>query len=273
MERTSPLKGDSRLLLDPDSPPCEPSSGVSPRPDMDFSLIPNNPFARPSHASGPFSSTGPVAPGSSSELARLFSICTDFRTQPFEIQPHCQPFLPDLIPSIGGIDAFIKVPRPDGQEDSLGLTVLDEPTIACSSPQILRMELREKFGIVGAQADGYVGSVPASAPRRKAIASFVESYDEIARRRPAPTMAYSYRMPELEELMQEWPEEMDGALASLPIPDAGMDLTLEEYARVLCAILDIPVKGNLVESLHVLFALYQRFGECGYFTGGGRGKE
>jgi intraflagellar transport protein 46 len=200
------------------------------------------------------------------ELAELYSIVTDFRPTLLEIAPHCKPFLPDLVPSIGTVDAFIKAPRPDGEEDPLGLTVLDEPTIGCSNPQILKMQLREKFGIVGSrEADGYIGFLDSGVQRPKAIASFLEGYDEVARNRPAPTIAYSYKMPDLEELMQEWPPDMADALAALPLPTADMDLTLEEYSMIICAMLDITVKGNLVESLHVLFTLFQQFRDCGYF--------
>jgi intraflagellar transport protein 46 len=195
-----------------------------------------------------------------------------FQPPPVDLAPHCKPFLPALVPSIGAIDAFIKVPRPDGEQDTLGLTVLDEPTIGCSDPQILRMQLREKFAVTGPNdSDSYIGFIPAAIRNPKALASFLESYDEISRNRAAPTMNYTYKMPDLGELMQEWSEEMDGALESLPLPTAEMDLSVEEYTRVICALLDIPVKGNLVESLHVLFSLYQMFKDFGHFPGASRG--
>eukprot|EP00968_Pinguiococcus_pyrenoidosus_P008835 scaffold655_cov225-Pinguiococcus_pyrenoidosus.AAC.8 len=38
-----------------------------------------------------------------------------------------------------------------------------------------------------------------------------------------------------------------------------MDMTLEDYVRMCCAILDIPVYDNPVESLHVMFTLYSAF--------------
>jgi intraflagellar transport protein 46 len=78
-------------------------------------------------------------------------------------------------------------------------------------------------------------------------------------------------MPDLGDLMQEWPEEMEGALSSLPLPTADMDLTLEEYTKVICAMLDIPVKGNIVESLHLLFSRFQVFKDIGNFAGTSRG--
>jgi intraflagellar transport protein 46 len=218
-----------------------------------------------SHAS-PALSTSP-------ELAQLFSLISKFQPQPFEMAPHYKPFVPDLVPSIGTIDAFIKVPRPDGEEEQLGLTLLDEPTIGCSNPQILRMQLREKFGVVGGNdGDGYIGSIDHPERNHKALTSFLESYDEISRTRAAPKMTYTYKMPDLEQLMQIWPGEMDEALSSVPLPTADMDLSLEEYTKVICALLDIPVNGNLVESLHVLFSLFQMFKDIGYMPGGSRGE-
>lgn len=34
---------------------------------------------------------------------------------------------------------------------------------------------------------------------------------------------------------------------------------MQAYARIVCAILDIPVYANLTESLHLLFTLYSEF--------------
>ena len=209
-------------------------------------------------------------PAASPELAQLFSLITKFQPPPLEMTAHFKPFLPDLVASIGAIDAFIKVPRPDGEQDCLGLTLLDEPTIGCSNPQIVKMQLREKYGVVGGnEGDGYIGFIDKPRENPKALASFLESYDEILRNRAAPNMTYSFKIPDIEELMQPWPDEMESALQSLPLPSAELDLTLEEYAKVVCALLDIPVKGNIVESLHLMFTLYQQFKECNYFTNAG----
>jgi intraflagellar transport protein 46 len=128
------------------------------------------------------------------------------------------------------------------EHDLLGLTVLDEPTLGCSDPQILRMRLREKYAVIGEnESDCYIGFIAGP----KALASFVDSYDEITSNRAAPTMAYSYIMPDLGELMQECSEEMGGALESLPLPAADLDLSVEEYTRVICAVLDIRSEAML----------------------------
>jgi intraflagellar transport protein 46 len=239
----------------------------SPPPSADGAGLGYNPGFSPFDVS---SSGGRFLPGpwGSSELAQLFSLITKFQPPPLELSPHSRPFLPALVPSIGAIDAFIKVPRPDGDPDLLGLTVLDEPTIGYSNPQILRMQLREKFGVfVNNDSDGYIGCIRELQKNPKALTSFLDSYDEISRNRAAPTMNYTYKVPDLRDLMQQWPEEMEGAFASLPLRTADMDPTFDEYVRVICATLDILVKGNVVESLHVLFSLFHLFTDFGHFAG------
>ena len=49
------------------------------------------------------------------------------------------------------------------------------------------------------------------------------------------------------------------ALIQAKLPSAAMDLSLEEYIRVICAFLDIPIYTSCVQSLHVLFTLYSEF--------------
>lgn len=78
-------------------------------------------------------------------------------------------------------------------------------------------------------------------------------------------MNYSYKMPELEELMQGWSCELLQCFDSLVLPSSEIDLSLEDYAKVICSLLDIPVKGNINESLHLLFSLYLRFNENPHF--------
>ncbi|OHT00258.1 hypothetical protein TRFO_33081 [Tritrichomonas foetus] len=204
----------------------------------------------------------------SPELAALFAQISNFQPNELEITPHFKPFLPELVPSIGAIDAFIKIPRPDAQLDDLGLVVLDEPSIGQMDPQIFKMELREKFGVVspGSQGDAYIGSLKATDMQNsKALNSFLSSIEEIHRNRPPPSMTYSTKMPEFEELMEVWPDEIEEMLKTVPIPGADMDLSVEEYVRVICAILEIPVKGNMVESLYHLFSLFAQFEGNTYF--------
>merc|ERR1711865_753323 len=62
-----------------------------------------------------------------------------------------------------------------------------------------------------------------------------------------------------EPLMQVWPEEFEELLKEIQLPGVDMDLSLTEYVKLICTIMDIPVYGNVVESLHVLFTLFSEF--------------
>lgn len=62
-----------------------------------------------------------------------------------------KPFIPDFIPAVGDIDAFLKVIPPDvnlsgefyeGDQSQLGLLVLDEPTTNQSDPALLHLQMR-----------------------------------------------------------------------------------------------------------------------------------
>lgn len=66
-------------------------------------------------------------------------------------------------------------------------------------------------------------------------------------------------MPEIDSLLDVWPEAFEQALKTLKLPSPDLDLTLSEYARTLCGILDIPIYENPIESLHQMFSLYTDF--------------
>merc|ERR1712159_315449 len=66
-------------------------------------------------------------------------------------------------------------------------------------------------------------------------------------------------MPDIETLMQVWPAEFEEFLKEASLPSGNIDLTIQEYASVLCALLDVPIHGSTVQSLHVIFTLYAEF--------------
>jgi intraflagellar transport protein 46 len=66
-------------------------------------------------------------------------------------------------------------------------------------------------------------------------------------------------MPDIDSLLDVWPEDFEEALKTLKLPSPDLDLSLAEYAKTLCAILDIPVYENPIESLHQMFSLYMDF--------------
>lgn len=194
----------------------------------------------------------------SAEIKELFQYITRYKPHNIELETKMRPFIPDYIPAVGDIDPFIKVPRPDGKVDNLGLVTLDEPASVQSDPTVLTLQLRATTKSSGAQPM-LVRSVEHAEKNPKAITSWIHSISDLHRHKPAPSVRYSKPMPDIEALMQIWPAPMEELLESHPLPPADVSLDLASYVRMVCAMLDIPIYGSLTEALHVLFTLYSDF--------------
>jgi intraflagellar transport protein 46 len=71
-------------------------------------------------------------------------------------------------------------------------------------------------------------------------------------------------MPDIDNLLQEWPPEMEQALKEIPFPGPEIDMHAADYARLVCSMVDIPChklanNKSVIESLHVLFTLFSEF--------------
>ena len=207
------------------------------------------------------------------EVKELFQYIERYKPQEVELNTQLRCFIPEYIPAIGEMDSFIKIPRADGREDELGLKVIDEPAAYQSDPVILELQLRA--GIKRSQlGEVSVRSVDSAAKNPQDIQGWVDSIKETHRIKPPPQVHYRKNMPDIENLMDQWPDDfeafLDAAQANAPpgtrggpaaavLPSPDLDLSLADYVKVLCSLLDIPVYDNPIESLHVMFTLYQDF--------------
>jgi intraflagellar transport protein 46 len=78
-------------------------------------------------------------------------------------------------------------------------------------------------------------------------------------------------MPDVEQLMEVWPPDFEETLSRVGLPSPKLEMSLEEYAKTLCAIMDVPVYENIIESLHVLFTVYMEFKNNAHFQNVGSG--
>ncbi|XP_052553280.1 intraflagellar transport protein 46 homolog [Tympanuchus pallidicinctus] len=200
----------------------------------------------------------------SAEIKELFEYIRRYTPKTIEIEHKLQPFIPDFIPAVGDIDAFLKVPRPDGKPDNLGLLVLDEPSTKQSDPTVLSLWLTEnskQHNVTQIK----VKSVENAEKNPKAIDNWIESISELHRCKPPATVHYSRPMPDIETLMQEWLPEFEELLGKVGLPTAEMNCDLAEYVDMTCAIVDIPVYKSWIQPLHVLFSLYSEFKNSQHF--------
>uniref|UniRef100_A0A3B3BJK7 Intraflagellar transport protein 46 homolog n=1 Tax=Oryzias melastigma TaxID=30732 RepID=A0A3B3BJK7_ORYME len=205
----------------------------------------------------------------STDIRELFQYITRYTPQSVDLELRLKPFIPDFIPAVGPRSCFLSnklfsVPRPDGKPDSLGLLLLDEPSVKQSDPTVLTLRLSEESKQQG--TDQTVASVSSPHTNPRAVDSWVDSISALHRSKPPASVHYSRPLPDIDSLMQEWPPEMEELLGRLRPPPARLSCSLEEYVDVACGLLDIPVSGSRIQSLHLLFSLYLEFRDSLHFT-------
>lgn len=97
-----------------------------------------------------------------SSVKALFAYIGRYQPQRRQLETELKPFIPDYIAAVGDVDEFLKPPRPDGEPETLGLCVLDEPSAKQSDPAILRKFARSTMkGTAGlAEEDDFDAAIP-----------------------------------------------------------------------------------------------------------------
>ena len=201
----------------------------------------------------------------SPEIKELFTFIRRYQPTNIDLDTKLKCFIPNFIPSVGDIDAFIKVPRPDQKPDGLGLLVLDEPSADQSDPTILHLKFRQLGKQAGSEGVEQVRSIENAQKNQKQIDNWVNSIKTLHRERPPTSVHYSRNMPDIDTLMQEWPSEFEHFLKDCRLPTAELDCDLPTYVDLICGLMDIPVSKSRVQSLHVLFSLYYEFKNSMHF--------
>ncbi|KMQ89006.1 intraflagellar transport protein 46-like protein [Lasius niger] len=181
-----------------------------------------------------------------------------YTPQRIELNYKLIPFIPDYIPAVGDIDAFIKVPRPDGIEDKIGLTVLDEPCTEQSDPAVLHLQLRSHSRSAGAAARQAVVKRIEDAERNgKSIDKWIDDMNQLHRSKHLPAVQLNRAMPDIDSLMQQWPSQVEDKLNELQLNLSELDCNLPHLVDVVCNLLDIPTREDArLEALHTLFTLF-----------------
>ncbi|KAJ3222596.1 Intraflagellar transport protein 46 [Clydaea vesicula] len=217
----------------------------------------------------------------SGEVKELFNFTASFQPQDFDLETQLKCFIPDFIPAIGDIDAFIKIPRPDLKPDSLGLVALDEPSVELlSDPRVLDLQLRA-ISKSSTNTPHIVHSIEVDENSKKTLDDWLNNVQNLHLSKPPPSVTYSRRMPDVESLMQAWDTEIENSLHYINLPTAEINLNLKDFIKVISSVVDIPIYGNsngntkvndknssnYIQSLHVLFSLYSEFKNSQHFNG------
>ena len=195
-----------------------------------------------------------------------------------QLDTKLKPFIPSYLPAIGEVDAFLKVNRPDNLPEELGLSIMDEPTTKGVDKYILEMELAETTKV---KVDKFsVKSIQDAEKKQNEISDWISKINDLQKRKVPTVVEYSKKMPNVESLMQVWPDKEENCLKELPFPDEKLNISLDNYAKLVCNMLDIPVhksegkqSKSLIESLHLLFTLYSQFKENKHFQNQNEGNK
>ena len=94
------------------------------------------------------------------------------------------------------------------------MTVLDEPSAKQSDPSVLDLQLRAVMK-QSAQKSVVIKKIESGEKNSKAIDKWIKDISDLHRSKPPPTVHYNKPMPDLDQLMQEWPMEFENLLKSM----------------------------------------------------------
>jgi intraflagellar transport protein 46 len=199
----------------------------------------------------------------SSEVKDLFEYIQRYKPQKIDLDTKIKPFIPEYIPCVGEVDAFLKMAKPDGTKEDLGISMLDEPSLNHEDKTVLEMRYIQDKKVASGPIMN-VESIEHADKKPKEISRWITSMADLHKTRPPPTVNYTKQMPEWDYLMQEWSPGMEQTLKEIPFPGPEIDMHAADYARLVCTMVDIPChklanNKSVVESLHVLFTLFSEF--------------
>lgn len=174
---------------------------------------------------------------------------------PYEISP------PRYISSVREVDPRIKLPRPDGVPDAVGTTILYEPMVAIqSSTAVVEQHPKNVTNNQSCRA-GAARTISNAIKDTDAIDQWVRSIEEkhCMKQRPTKKDANQNKIDYTKfQIRRKVADEIQNG--SLYIPSADIDLSVEEYARMLCSLFGIPIHdGCIVQSVHILLGLFVEF--------------
>lgn len=198
------------------------------------------------------------------EAKEIFNYLLEYAPKEVDMEIKLKPFVPDFIPTVGEVDAFLKLPRPDGVNETLGLQRLDEPALNMSKKSYLDLLIKEFYKGKAKDDKKEVHTVSNAHKNPKELHAWVKDVETVHKGKVAPTVFYTKKMPDIDTLMQTWDADFENVAKKVNLMQSDVPIPLDSLSKICCNLLDIPVHDtkddrNLIESLHVMFSLYSSF--------------
>lgn len=113
------------------------------------------------------------------DIKELFKHITAFQPNFLEIDATLKVFIPEYLPAVGEVDAFLKMPRPDQEQETLGLTILDEPALNQSKKAKLDLMMNDFMKKKKIGSNQTIHSIENAQKNPKEITSWINDVSEI----------------------------------------------------------------------------------------------
>lgn len=139
-------------------------------------------------------------------------------------------------------------------ETFVNFQTLDEPCGDQSDRVLLQMKMRSIF-------TKPLETPSAIAKSSKDIDRWITEIQSLKANQSAQNINSLRPMVNIDNLMSEWPEEIEKMLDTVGFPSADLNCSLSRYIEVICNIFDIPVQqingqAGYIQALYNLFNLY-----------------
>ena len=119
------------------------------------------------------------------EVSQLFLYIQKYQSQTIILDYKLKPFIPDFIPAVGDIDAFLAVSPPESSQElslaNIGLAVLAEPVAAQSDPSVLDLQLRAVTKQIGGRAAARSKKVAGGEAASKELEKWIRDISDLHR--------------------------------------------------------------------------------------------
>lgn len=205
------------------------------------------------------------------EVKDLFPYILKYIPQHIETAYHLQPFIPDYVPAVGDVDAFLQVTGPpllnpqrtrevEEHLKKLGLYFLDEPSGTQSEPSLLNMKLRSALTGSGSNARSTSASLVPTAKSNKDIDKWINEVEQV---HMSQSVYDVQPRKDIENMLIDWPRsyaDVGGAVQQAYQQCVSGQTTLIDYVQSLCQQFEVEgpleTQADYLLSVQTLFALY-----------------
>lgn len=201
------------------------------------------------------------------EVKDIFSYILKYTPQHIEPEYYLYPFIPDYVPAVGDVDAFLKVESPNLSQNSrqkelldhlsqMGLSYLDEPSGHQSDPSVLSIKMRSVL----------TGSGKHSANIKIPIAKNAKDIDkwinEVEQFHVGQTIVDLQNTKDVQTLLAEWPMSFERVIEQLESGEVERDQeeSLTEYVKSVCQMFGIEIveetQLQYINAIKTLFSMY-----------------